>query len=243
VSRAAEWLRLAVRKGKAGRVNRSDVAANSLREITAGGTLLQRAMDAPAGDLANAYMTNVVRVRLMAVAEGGGTLVTPTETLRADNIGSAKRETQSKLSTYAAAIVDRGYRSIGGRYMTTATTSCERTGSAWAGGIRLGHLREVHIHHDAFELTVTQSADPKAKRSAFDMPGAIVESDLAFVDSGNSELMFRGMVASDKITIQVDDVDGLLARWPKWAGPPSRADLIACTVTLTPLPNQALGPQ
>ena len=234
VDEAAKWFKLASVKARSVPTNEGEGAAKHSM-IYFAGPLRDRALKVPAADLTSSYMAVKGLLWLLPAAEGGGTIQTPQGQIRAENAGPLKLEMQMRLSTYGAAVADRGYKTIAGKYRAATTASCERIGSIWAASIRAGILREVNIHQEGFELRIAQSTSPKDKPSILDAPGVVTEATLAFVEPGNSEFIFSGKITNEEITIVPFDIETLLANWPRWAGPPSRADLSNCRVTLIPV--------
>lgn len=234
IDEAAKWFKLASAKARSAPTSAEEVAAKASMGAFAD-PLRERALKVSAADLASSYMAVKVLLWLLPTAETGGTIQTPRGQIRAENAAPVKTEMQGRLSTYGAAVADRGYKTIAGKYRANATASCERIGSIWAASIRAGILREVNIHQEGFELKIAQSAGPKDKPSILDASGVVTEAMLAFVEPGNSEFILSGEITNQEITIMPFGIDTLLANWPRWAGPPSRTDLSNCRVTLIPV--------
>lgn len=98
-------------------------------------------------------------------------------TVRQDNVATLKPMLEDRLSVYRTAIVVRGYKNAAGRYRAhaTATASCARIRSVWAGGIREGALgSEFDLSQDGFKVQLAPGAASGADAVVFRACGAIV---------------------------------------------------------------------
>ena len=200
-------------------------------QTSASGPLLERALHIPAADLASSYFTVKVRIDMLQFAEQGAVVKTPERSIDKNNVKDVKAELEDRLSTYETAINQRGYKFIAGTYFSNASASCANVPSLWVRGMLMGELSTLNITQHGFIANIAQQA--KHKSSTLKMPAIIVESSLALADPGNSDFRFRGEVTGDEITLR-PDVDEILATWPSWMRPPSRADLSSCRILFAP---------
>ena len=138
---AARWLRLAADQGHAG-------AQRLLRLMDAGGggePTLQDALDVPAVGLSQGYRQMQDYLDFLFAAEGGGTIQTPEGTIDKSNVHQYRERFEARLAIYRAAIEQRGYESFAGNYDASATESCSRAGSAWAGVVSQGAVSGVQL--------------------------------------------------------------------------------------------------
>lgn len=196
-------------------------------------TLEEAAHQASAKDLATSYHHMQSLIKILPLAERGGSIQTPSMVIGPGNVEDARTELQYKLSVYEAAIKKRGYEQIAGAYQAQATSSCEHAQGGWAVGIQGGALVDLNIAQTGFEVQIMNQFQGEGKSFQIEIPGILVEATLAFSDPMNSDYYYIGEITSEKITVR-PDVDAILAGWPGWAwSKPSRADLSNCIVTLT----------
>lgn len=198
---------------------------------TASGPLLERALRVSAADLASSYFTVKVRIDMLKFTEQGAVIKTPERSINKNNVKEAKAELEGRLSTYEAAINQRGYKYIAGTYLSNASASCANIPSLWVRGMITGKLGTLNITQHGFIVNIAQRV--KRTSSTLKMPAIIVESSLALADPENSDFRFRGEVADEEITLR-PDVNEILATWPSWMKPLSRADLSSCSILLAP---------
>ncbi len=148
---AARWLRLAADQGHAG-------AQRLLGLIDAGGggePTLQDALEVPAVGLSQGYRQMESYLDSLSLAEGGSTIQTPEGTIDQGNVQQYRERFEARLAMYRAAIEQRGYESFAGNYDASATESCSRAGSAWAGLVSEGAARGVEIVQEGFAIQLT----------------------------------------------------------------------------------------
>ena len=164
----------------------------------------------------------------------GGAIVTPSFTVRQDNVATLMPMLEERLSMYRTAIVARGYKNVAGSYRARATPSCARTGSVWAGGIRerpLGRLFD--LSQDGFTVQLAAHGASGADAAVFSASGIVVESVLVIADPVNSDFSFLADILAEAITARPNTAR-ILEAWPNWAPAPARSDLDTCMVTLAP---------
>jgi len=197
-----------------------------------------QAMRAPPESLAGGYLAVSSIAKMLEPARLGkfrATLVTSldgrSDSITASNAALYLAGYQDRLRVYALVIARRGSQAIAGPYRATATSSCARIQSMWAGGVREGALSEINISQDGFNAELLHKAQLEGKSHSVGIPGVVVESVLALEDPANSEFLFLGQITPGQIKVQPDAK--VLAGWPSWANPPSRKDLSECVVTLS----------
>lgn len=193
----------------------------------ASGSLLERALRAPAADLASSYYVVKYLVDRLPPAGHGTAIGTP----GSNDVGEVKAELERRLAIYATAINHRGYKSIAGTYLSNATASCANVPSLWALGMLKGELGNLDITQNGFIIRLVQQR--KNNSSTVIIPGVIVESSLVLADPANFDFRFRGEITSGGITLR-PDVKAILAAWPAWMEPPNRTDLSSCGISLAP---------
>ena len=195
-------------------------------------SLDEAAQRAPAKDLAISYQSNQNLLGMLAMAEKGVTIKTPTMEIGPHNVNDVRTSLQSKQSTYEGAIEKRGYASISGAYHTSATPSCERTQGGWAIGTAGGALVDLNIHQDGFNVKLAQNFVSETKSHPVEVNGIVVENTLVFTDMMNSDFDYVGDIDNTTITVR-PDVDNIMAGWPKWDWKqPKKSDLSNCVITL-----------
>ena len=223
---AARWLRLAADQGHAG-------AQRLLGLIDAGGggePTLQDALEVPAVGLSQGYRQMESYLDSLSLAEGGSTIQTPEGTIDQGNVQQYRERFEARLAIYRAAIEQRGYESFAGNYDASATESCSRAGSAWAGLVSEGAARGVEIVQEGFAIQLTTRFELDGEIQSIETQPVAVESVMTFDDFGNSDYSLVGEIEDGKIVVKPDD--NVLDTWPQWANPPKREDLRNCTVTL-----------
>ena len=163
-------------------------------------------------------------------AEGGGTIQTPEGTIDKSNVHQYRERFEARLALYRAAIEQRGYESFAGTYDASATESCSRAGSAWAGLVSEGAVDGVEIVQEGFAIQLTTKFEVDGEIQSFDTEPVAVESVMTFDDPGNSDYSLVGEIEDSRIVVKPDD--SVLDTWPQWANPPKREDLNNCTITL-----------
>jgi len=200
----------------------------------------QQAMQAPAGALAKAYLNVGFAARFLEPASVGqfrSTLQTrldgKSDTITASNAALYLAGYRDRLRVYGIAIGYRGYKSIAGTYRAAATPSCSRIQSLWATGVQERHMGNLQVTQEGYSASLDHRLQLKGKEESLGMAGIVVESALAFKDPANSDLVFLGEIAPERITVR-PDADAILAAWPSFIPAPSRQDLSECVVTLSP---------
>ena len=195
-------------------------------------SLDEAALRAPAKDLAISYQSNQNLLGILAMAEKGVTIKTPTMEIGPHNVEDVRTSLQTRLSTYEDAIEKRGYASISGAYHTSSTPSCEHNQGGWAIGIAGGALVDLNIHQDGFNVKLVQNFISEKKSYPVEVKGVVVENTLVFTDMMNSDFDYVGDIDNATITVR-PDVDNIMAGWPKWDWKqPKRSDLSNCVITL-----------
>lgn len=194
---------------------------------------LEDALAAPAGDLAQGYLSSKYMLeRVLPYAEMGvvGTIHVAGETITARNASKYKKRYKKRLNTYTKAMRQRGAISLAGNYRGEATEPCSRVGSSWIGLIVSGEALAITIVQEGAEASLNISVIHEGKTHTLSNDAAVVESSIALVDQMNSDYYFMGSMMDQKITIHPDL--RVLSGWPDWASPPKREDILGCTVEL-----------
>ena len=223
---AARWLRIAADQGHTG-------AQRLLRLMDAGGggePTLQDALDVPAVGLSQGYRQMESYLDSLSLAEGGSTIQTPEGTIDQGNVQQYRERFEARLAIYRAAIEQRGYESFAGNYDASATESCSRAGSAWAGLVSEGAVRGVEIVQEGFAIQLMTRFELNGEIQSIETQPVAVESVMTFDDFGNSDYSLVGEIEDGKIVVKPDD--RVLDTWPQWANPSKRDDLNDCRVTL-----------
>lgn len=197
--------------------------------VAPAGSLLERALRAPAADLASAYYGEKHLFDQLPRVEHGMIIDTPQGKIDADNAAKVKKALQQHLATYETAIKQRGYKSIAGVYLSNATASCANVPSMWIRGMLKGKLGTVNITQNDFTFQFTQPL--KDQSSTIVIPGVIVGSSLVLSDPLNFDFRLRGEVSDDGITLH-PDAKAIISAWPAWMEPPNRAALSSCSIFL-----------
>ena len=180
---AARWLRLAADQGHAEAEH-----LLGLMDVGGGGEpTLQDALDVPAIGLSQAYRLMEGYLDFLFAAEGGGTIQTPEGTIDKSNVHQYRERFEARLKIYRAAIEQRGYESFAGNYDASATESCSRAGSAWAGVVSEGAVRGVEIVQQGFAIQLTTKYEVDGEIQSFETQPVAVESVMTFDDPGNSD--------------------------------------------------------
>ncbi len=190
------------------------------------------ALEVPAVGLSQGYRLMESYLDFLFAAEGGGTIQTPEGPIDKSNVHEYRERFEARLAIYRAAIEQRGYESFAGTYDASATESCARAGSAWAGLVSEGVVRGVEIVQEGFAVLLTTRFEVDGEIQSIETQPIAVESVMTFDDPGNSDYSLVGEIEDDKIVVKPDA--RVLDAWPQWANPPKRDDLRNCTVTLTP---------
>lgn len=193
------------------------------------GSLLERALRAPAVDLAGAYYGEKHLLDQLSLVKHGMTIDTPQGRIDADNAGKVKQGLQRHLASYETAIKQRGYESIAGVYLSNATSSCAHVPSLWLRAMLKGKLGTVNITQKGFTFKLIQSL--KDQTSTIVIPGVVVESSLVLSDPANFDFRFRGKITTDGITLR-PDAKAIISAWPAWMEPPNRMALSNCSIFL-----------
>lgn len=193
--------------------------------------LLAKSLAAPAGDLAQGYASSKSTLGMLKMAEAGITIQLGNKKITQGNVGKVRKEYETRLATYTAAIEQRGMRDIAGDY-TAAATGCAKSGSSWASMVEEG-FDKVVITQTGPEVTLTVMGQYKDKPLEMGAEGVTVEDMLSMIDPMNSDYPLSGRIEEGRITIR-PETDFVLRAWPTWARPPKRADVERCVVTLQP---------
>lgn len=201
----------------------TDLAAS--RTVVASGAL----SNASALELAQGYEASTSLLVPLEFAEMGGKIVTQGGEITARNAALVRQETEERIALFGQEIERRGYVDLSGRYRAQTTEACSRIPS-WISFIPQG-ATSFEFRQSGFEFDLLQKkpSDSRANR----MTGVVAESSFAFKDSLNSGFRFNGTASGRSLVVKPDP--SVLQSWPDWAGPPSRRDIISCTVTFTKL--------
>ena len=197
---------------------------------------LEDALAAPAGDLAQAYLsTDYMLETVLPYAEMGfvDTIHVGGDKITARNASSYKKRYKKRKKTYLKAIRQRGQASLAGTYLGSATESCARVKSYWIGVIESGDASEIRIEQDGMDATLVLKVTHEGKSHSLKSEAAIVESSIAVADEMNSDYYSLGEAKGDGIVIRPDI--RVLEGWPDWSGPPTRDDILGCSVELIPI--------
>lgn len=191
--------------------------------------LLAKALAAPAGDLAQGYSSTKSTLGMLELAEAGITIQLGNKKVTKSNVAKVRKDYETRLATYGAAIEQRGMRQVAGDYTATAT-GCAKSGSAWAGIIEEG-FDKVVIRQEGPEVALVVMAEYEGELLEVDAEGVTVEDMVAVIDPMNSDYPLSGRIEDGRIIVR-PQADLVLRAWPGWAGPPKRADVESCVVTL-----------
>ncbi len=197
---------------------------------------LKEALAAPAGDLAQSYLsTNYMLENVLPYAEMGvvDTIHVGGEEITARNASKYKKRYKKRKKIYSEAIRQRGQTSLAGTYSGEATESCVRTKSYWISLIESGMASAITIDQDGVDATLIISVTHEGRTQTVKSGAAVVESSIAVSDEMNSDYYSVGEASDGKISIRPDV--RVLMGWPDWASPPEREDILECSVELTPL--------
>jgi len=207
----------------------TDIGANAAEPS------LKDALEAPAGDIAQAYLsTNHMLENVLPYAEMGvvGTIHVGGEKITPRNASSYKKRYKKRKKIYSEAIRQRRHLSLAGTYSGIASESCARVASFWIGFIQSGEASEIRIDQDGVDAVLTITTLVEGKTRNLKSEAAVVESSIAVSDDMNSDYYSLGEAKDGKIIIR-PDVRVLLG-WPDWASPPKREDILNCSVELIP---------
>ena len=163
-------------------------------------TLLEEALQVSAEDLAESYLRISQLLNWLPLVASGLTIQTSDMQINPGNVDEVKAELTSRVATYETAINHRGYKSIGGFYKATATSSCGRTKVAWASTIATGEAGQISIVQNGFHFQIVHRFEGE-KPLEVKVPGIIVETKMSFMDPMNSDFGFTGTVTPDGITV------------------------------------------
>ncbi len=211
------------------------LAVSSVRAYSAEPSL-EDALAAPAGDLAQGYLSSRYMLeKVLPYAEMGvvGTIHVAGETITARNASKYKKRYKKRLNTYIKAMRQRGAVSLAGNYRGEATEPCSRVGATWIGLIQSGEASAIEIVQDGADASLNIGVVREGKTHTLGSDAAVVESSITLVDQMNSDYYFSGSMMDQKITIHPDV--RVLSGWPGWASPPKREDILGCIVELFPL--------
>jgi len=231
VEEAKRWFTLAARQGDPRAIAALQELGGDVPAEGKAALLRDAAMNAPAVDLAQGYAFTLMMEKMLQLVGPGSTVQVGGQAVNEGDLAQAKDELAGKQVIYVAAIRERGFRNIAGKYRQNSTSSCSRAQSLWASALGEPGLHHVEMQQEGFVVTLRQvtSAGP---RTALDCAAVVVESSLAFADPGNSDYYWNGAVEPGRIVLR-PRADSVLASWPPWAHPPARKDLEDCVVTLT----------
>ncbi|HET6592375.1 MAG TPA: hypothetical protein VFG48_05625 [Xanthomonadales bacterium] len=191
--------------------------------------LLSKALAAPAGDLAQSYASSKAALSMVELAAHGITLQLGDRKVTQRNAAKVRREYETRIATYRAAIEKRGVMDIAGEYTATAV-GCAKSGSSWAGLVEEGFDKAV-IAQTGPEVTLNVMGEYEGQALDLQAAGVTVENMLSMIDPMNSDYPLTGQIGDGRITIR-PQADLVLRAWPGWAGPPQRQDVESCVVTL-----------
>ena len=150
--------------------------------------LLRKALKANPEDLARGFLVETYSLGLARVAATGATVHTAVDgraqTITRSNAAQFVTRYALRIKTYDAAIHQRGFVSVAGRYHTAVSPPCARLGVS-AG--------ETAITQQAFHVVLTNDSIP--------FSGVVVESTLLLEHPLDPELRLAGRVAEDGITL------------------------------------------
>jgi TPR repeat protein len=185
----------------------------------------------PAAGVAKCYAWLEKVIKVLPVAEKGESVSTPRVTIGPDNVVQVGMLLRQQISDLGATISRRGYPAVAGIYRAKAAPSCGNIQSTWAGMIGKGAAAGIVIVQDGFHIGITQRFDHGGKSGSVTVQGVVVESAIAFYDPVSSDFGFVGEVENRQIMVR-PDVEAILNAWPRFAPPPSAADLADCVVVL-----------
>ncbi len=203
---------------------------------------LDEALEAPAGDVAQAFLSTrtILKEFIPYVEMGyvdnlhvGGERITP------QNVASYKAAYKKRLRIYKKAIRQRGVMSLQGTYLAEATESCARAGSTWMALVQAGDVTQVRVYQDNVEATFEVIFDQDGRSRTLQNRAAVVESSIAIADSMNSDSFSTGTLQDGELVIRPDE--RVLDGWPEWAGRPEREDILACAVVLTRVASEPVS--
>ncbi len=187
---------------------------------------------ASAANLAKCYAWVEKAIKLLRFAKNGDTVsMLSGLSVGRGNVNQVRTVLTQQLSDYGVAISKRGYQRIAGTYRAEAAPSCKHIQSGFASPIAAGGLAELTIFQSGFNIEIPHQFEHRGRLSPISIHGVVVDSVIAFYDQDNSEFGFVGEIANGTITLR-PDTDAVLKAWPRWANPPSAADLSACAISL-----------
>lgn len=157
--------------------------------VDAGGDLRQKALAAPAAALAQGYLAVAYNLLAVRVAQSGGTIVTtldgsPTRITKA-NADAYAADYAARLATYDAAIRQRGFRQLAGRYAMAAGAGCAQLG--FFDG-------PATIEQTDFKIKLASGSPPKSD-------GIVVEDAVAIEHALNPDIHLVGTASAQGIEL------------------------------------------
>ena len=195
---------------------------------------LQEALQTPADDLAQAYLsTNYVLQKILPYAASGvvATIHVGADEITAKNAADYTQRYEARREIYSVAMRQRGQLRLAGTYTGEATDSCARVGALWISPILSGDATEIRIEQDGADAALVVSMPLDGKIQSLRSEAAVVETSIVIVDPMNADYYFRGQVEDGRVVIRPDI--RVLSGWPDWASPPKRKDILGCVVELT----------
>jgi hypothetical protein len=136
---------------------------------------------------------------LLPAAKMGATIHVPDGTITKRNVKKYEKIYQERLSIYRDAIRQRGYKTIAGAYKGTATESCARIASMWAGLVLERSAERIAITQHGFEAKITVG-----KKGGLPIQAIIVESSIILQEPMNSDYFFRGVIKDKEVEFKPD---------------------------------------
>ena len=197
-------------------------------------TLKEDALKADAYDLARSYFTAKQMIEnIIPMVEKGFKIRTRNGKITKRKARKYKKEYGKRLSIYAEAITERGYKTIAGSYQRRTSESCKRIRTALpVGSIDDKAASGIEIQQDGYEAQLIVKFEHEGTEYGAEHPMIVVGTTVMVRDAMNSDYFFRGEIKGENIVIKPDL--SVLAGWPKWASPPREEDLRNCTITLEP---------
>jgi uncharacterized protein len=201
-------------------------------ETLAGATVRRYGAALPsAHDLAAEYAAVLSRRKLIAAFLSGEMVHYPPKPNAMQEYEREKQALDAREKALDAAIRERGFRNLAGRYQAKAPQACKQVHSRWAAAVSDGEIRDVEIRQEGYVVTV-QNRGPRASTAT----GVVVESTLVLPNPMGTGYPFLGN-GEDGIVALRPDIDPIFTRGTSMlAGAPSAQALSACVVTLARVP-------
>ncbi len=233
---ALKWYAMAAKRGHPGARERLEAlsGAAGTKEGPARASLDQ-ALNAPPRDLAVGYLTIQSALSMVEIARQGATIQTADGTIDASNAETYVAVYEKRLTTYAAAIDQRGYQKVAGHYSARATDACKAAGSMLVGLILGGKAREIAITQDRFKVKLTQNFSVENRHADIAHNGVVVETVLVVSDATAPDFTFLGNLRQGEIELRpwVANIQAAYSRYPPGFPPrPNWDQLSECAVIL-----------